>query len=290
MRLFLELIKFGIIIFVLFSGTAGYLLGQPSTEFFNWSHFALTLLSLFGYSAGSFALNQYQEVEIDSKMPRTEHRPIPSGKLSKKAALFLGIALIIVGVTSGFLVNELVGLLGLITVVLYNGFYTLVWKRRWIFGAIPGAIPGAMPVVIGYAAHTHELWRPELLYAFGIMFLWQMPHYWSLALRYAEDYKSAGIPVLPVSLGSDRTLYFIGIYTFGYVGLAIASPWIVFSKWAYLFLVLPMSAKVLFEFFKFFASRESKSWLRFFLWTTFSVLFFLIAPVFDRWYVYFFGY
>lgn len=289
MRLFFELIKFGIIIFVLFSGTAGYLLGQPSTEFFDWYKFLLTLLTLFGYSAGSFALNQYQEVDLDSKMPRTEGRPIPSGKLSRRLALLVGLSLIILGSACGFLINELVGLLGIITVLLYNGFYTLVWKRRWIFGAIPGAIPGAMPVVIGYAAHTHELWHPELLYTFGIMFLWQMPHYWSLALRYAEDYRSAGVPVLPVTLGTERTLYFIGVYTFGYVGLAIASPWIVFSKWAYIFFVIPMAIKVLYEFIKFFRSQDSKSWLKFFLWTTFSILFFLIAPVIDRWYAFFYG-
>ena len=101
--------------------------------------------------------------------------------------------------------------LGLFTVALYNGLYTLYWKKKWAFGAVPGAIPGAMPVVIGYSANHANVFTPECLYLFLIMFLWQMPHFWSLAIRYKDDYKKGGFPVLPAVIGVPKTLFHIGL-------------------------------------------------------------------------------
>ena len=129
------------------------------------------------------------------------------------------------GVFFLFLLSELTAWLGVVTVILYNGLYTLFWKRRWVFGTVPGAIPGAMPVVIGYAAGGSTIMQMECLYLFLIMFLWQMPHFWSLAIRYKEDYLKGGFPVMPAKLGTERALYHIGLYTFAYVGLALVAPW-----------------------------------------------------------------
>lgn len=286
MRLFLELTKFGIVIFVLFTGLAGYLLGQNLETPLNFSHLIFTLISLFGYSAGSFVINQIQEIELDRSMKRTGERPLPAGNISKPIAFAIASALLITGCVAGFLVNDLVGLLGIITVLLYNGFYTLIWKRKWVFGAVPGAIPGAMPVVIGYAAHTHELWRPELIYMFLIMFMWQMPHYWALALKFKEEYKGAGIPVLPVTIGDARTFYHMGLYTIAYVGLVFLAPFFVPARFAFIFVSVPFALKVLWEFVKYYRWPQKKHWVSFFLWTTLSVLVFLIAPVIDRWQIY----
>jgi len=283
LRLFLDLTKFGIVCFILISGFAGYALSMAPGEPWVISHLALTLGSLYFLSAGGFALNQAQEWVADLRMRRTTSRPIPSGKVSVRQAWLLGCAFILIGIVLGFFASPLVALLGALTVLLYNVLYTLYWKKKWAFGAVPGAIPGAMPVVIGYAANTNQLFQPELMYAFLIMFLWQMPHFWSLAIRFKDDYSKAGFPVLPVIIGTGRTLFHIGLYVFAYVGLALASPWFTSTYFLYFVFVVPFALKVLYEFFRYYNSNAEARWLPFFLWTNFSVLVFLIAPVLDKW-------
>lgn len=284
MRLFWDLTKSGIVCFVLVSGLAGYALSFSPYADFQFGHLLATMFSLYFFSAGSFALNQAQEWQIDKRMPRTISRPIPSGQISVLQAVVLGVGFVVLGVLFGWLVNVQVMLLGLSTVVLYNLLYTLYWKKKWAFGAVPGAIPGAMPVVIGYAANSADLFQPELIYAFLIMFLWQMPHFWSLAIRFKDDYSKGGIPVLPTQIGTDATLFHMGLYMFAYVGLAIASPWFTSAYIFYVVGVVPFAIKILFEFFKYYRAGAQTRWLPFFLWTNFSVLVFLIGPVIDKWY------
>jgi protoheme IX farnesyltransferase len=287
LKLFLDLTKSGIVVFVLVSGVAGYFLSWPPYEPIDAAHLLLTMAALYFFSAGSFALNQVQEWKIDRVMPRTQKRPIPSGKVSVFQAAFIGIAFVILGTICGLLISPLVAGLGLATVVLYNLLYTLLWKKKWAFGAVPGAIPGAMPVVIGYAANTSNLATPELFYVFMLLFLWQMPHFWSLAIKFKDDYKLGGIPVLPVMIGTDATLFHIGLYVFAYVALAIAAPWFTPVYWVYGLVVIPFAFKVLYEFFRYYRTGGKTRWLPFFLWTNFSVLVFLIAPVIDKWHRYF---
>jgi len=283
LRLFLDLTKFGIVCFILISGCVGYALSMAPGEPWVISHLVLTLATLYFLSAGSFALNQAQEWMADQRMRRTVTRPIPSGKVTVRQAWLLGSVFVVICIVLGFAVNPLVALLGALTVLLYNVLYTLYWKKKWAFGAVPGAIPGAMPVVIGYAANTNRLFQPDLIYAFLIMFLWQMPHFWSLAIRFKEDYSKAGFPVLPVIIGTGRTLFHMGLYVFAYVGLALASPWFTSTYVLYFVLVVPFAFKVLYEFYRFQNSSVEKQWLPFFLWTNFSVLVFLIVPVLDKW-------
>jgi protoheme IX farnesyltransferase len=289
MRLFLDLTKSGIVCFVLVSGLAGYALSMLPYEPWDLAHLIATLVALYFFSAGSFAINQAQEWRIDRVMPRTQGRPIPSGKITVAQAYILGFGFVLVGSLAALLVNELVFILGLATVVLYNLLYTLYWKKKWAFGAVPGAIPGAMPVVIGYAANSEHLFRTEIVYAFMLMFLWQMPHFWSLAIRFKDDYAKGGIPVLPVRIGKSATLYHMGLYMFAYIGLVIASPWFTSAYLIYGIVVLPFALKVLYEFFCYFRADGNERWLSFFLWTNFSVLVFLIAPVLDKWHSFYLG-
>ena len=276
-----ELTKSGIVFFVLVTGAAGYFLGLGHVAPFEFGHLIFTLISLYGFGAGTCALNQIQEIEIDRKMDRTKNRPLPSGKISKAQAYGIVAGLLTMGTGIGLVVTPRIVVVGWLTFLLYNLFYTLIWKRRWIFGAVPGAIPGAMPVVFGFAANN--FFDPTLIFGFLIMFLWQMPHYWSLAIKYKDDYAKAGLPIMPTKLGMDRAFFHIGLYTFAYVAVAIATPFFVPSSLGYLLLVLPLSFKVIWEFFRFYNQGEQKGWLRFFLWTTFSILIFLIVPVVDRW-------
>ncbi len=283
MKKYFELTKFGIVVFVIFTATGGYLIGHPFDQDFSIFKLSLTLLGLYFLSSGSFALNQYQEREIDKKMPRTQKRPLPSGRVTPRQALIFSLSFLFLGVVFCLAVSWELTLQGLFTVLFYNYFYTLLWKRSSPFAAVPGAIPGAMPFVMGYTAASGVVFDLINIYFFLVMFFWQMPHFWALALRYQEDYKLGGIPVLPAAKGLRATEYYVGIYTFAYLALALSAPFVVPVGWAYLLIALPFAFKVLWELFAFLKDPQGKPWIGFFLWTTFSVLVFIIVPAIDRW-------
>ncbi len=272
-----SLTKSGIVLFVLVVGLCGYTMGMPVGRGVDLTYFFLFIVGLYSLSAGSLALNQVQEVEIDKKMDRTQKRPIVSGVFTRTHGLFISIFLILVGLGALTLVSYRSALAGLATIFLYNVVYTYFWKKRWAFGAVPGAIPGALPPVIGYLAHeTAKITDPELFYLFALVFLWQMPHFWILAIKLKEDYGKADIPVLPLKIGDELTKLHMGLYLFCYLGLAFLAPLFVFSGalatgiiWAWVLVVLATFVRYI---------REEKKWLLFFLSLNFSVLIFSLVP------------
>lgn len=283
LKTYADLTKFGIVIFVLLSGLAGYVTGFQVEHPFNWVHCLRTMLGLYFLSSGSLALNQVQEWRLDQKMPRTAKRPIAAGKIKPFAAGILAFCYLFAGLDLLFALSITAGWLGLITVLFYNVLYTMYLKPKWVFAAVPGAIPGALPVTIGYAAAAANIWTGESLYLFLIMFLWQMPHFWALAIRFKNDYALGGVPTLPVALGMEKTLFQIGLYTIVYVAVAVAAPWFVLTSWVYILAVLPFAFKVLQEFIRFYRSSGTQRWFAFFMWTNVSMLVFLFVPVIDKW-------
>lgn len=281
LKTYADLTKFGIVVFALFAGLAGYATGFLVEQPFDWQHLLLSMSGLYFLSSGSLALNQWQEYEIDRQMPRTAKRPIASGKLKPAAALILSISFLITGFYQLAQASPMAAGVGLVSVVLYNGLYTIWWKRAWAFAAVPGAIPGSLPVTIGYAAANPDIFNSESIYLFLVMFLWQMPHFWILAIRFKEDYRAGGIPVLPAVLGVERTMYHIGLYTLAYVGVALAAPWFVHASWIYLLLVVPFAFKLIQEFFRY--QKSPERWFPFFMWTNISMLVFIVVPVIDKW-------
>jgi len=284
-RLYLELSKSGIVTLVLVTAALGYLLGQDLQEEFSFLRLTWLLVFLAALSAGSSALNQIQDVQMDSKMPRTAKRPLPSGKIHPKAAWIYVILMLLFGTLGLFYwVSHTVALLGIGAVLSYNGLYTLWWKPRWRFAAVPGAIPGALPALMGHVAASNELFHPGGIYLFAILFFWQMPHFWSLAIRYREDYAKGEVPTLPVSLGDRKTLAHINLWGLPYVGLSLLGPLFLPVGGVYLIIALIIGAKVLWELFRFHTHfEEPKAWLRFFLWVNFSLIFYLGAAVADYW-------
>jgi protoheme IX farnesyltransferase len=182
----------------------GYFFGLPRAA--NWWEFlkSIPLLSLLHtivgtalIASGTAALNQWYEREADRKMRRTANRPLPAGKMSASRALVFGAALSVAGFTELWLgVNLLAGLIGAFTLASYLFVYTPMKQRTW-WSTTVGAIPGAMPPVIGYAAAAGALPR-ESWVLFAILFLWQFPHFYSIAWMYKDDYARAGIRMLPV--------------------------------------------------------------------------------------------
>jgi protoheme IX farnesyltransferase len=204
MRDYIELTKPRITWLILMSTGIGYYFGLRGAA--NWWAFLVsidlwplvhTVLGTGLIASGTAALNQWYEREADCKMRRTSRRPIPSGRLSAGRALAFGIALSVAGFLELWLgCNLLSGLLGLFTLVSYLFLYTPLKQRSWLSTTI-GAFPGAMPPMIGFAAARNAI-TPEAWVLFAILFLWQFPHFYSIAWMYREDYARAGIRMLPV--------------------------------------------------------------------------------------------
>ncbi len=283
LSLYRDLIKFKVLNLVVMMAFLGYLLGQPINQPVVISHFLATLLGVFFLGAGSSVLNQLQERSIDQKMPRTASRPYASGRIGLAEGIVVMGLCFSLGVTILGSLNEETLWLGLLTVLTYNGFYTLWWKRKWAFAAVPGAVPGALPILMGYSASNSDWTSPQGLYGFLILFFWQMPHFWSLAIRYREDYRKGGIPTLPVVYGVSKTLFHITLWTLAFVAVAILGQLLLHASPIYLMIVLPASFKLIWELQRFVRQPDEKGWLPFFLWINFSLLIYLAAALVDRW-------
>ena len=190
-----ELTKPSITFMILVSTALGYFMGGNGIN--NYQHFILTLLGSCLISSGSGALNHFAEAESDKIMYRTNLRPIPAGIISPENAMIFGVSLIFIG--SGilyFFINTLTCVLALITSLMYLFIYTPLKKLTWLNTPV-GAIPGAIPPIGGWVAATGSL-DPEAWILFAILFLWQHPHFYAIALMFKDDYKKAGLKMLPV--------------------------------------------------------------------------------------------
>ncbi|MEA2176164.1 MAG: heme o synthase [Blastocatellia bacterium] len=192
---YLELTKPRITFLIVLTAAAGFCLGARAPfDYLNLTHAMIGIALL---SSGIAALNQYMERDLDALMRRTAARPLPSGKLSPLEAFIFGLGVTIIAeLYLGVLVNPLTALLGLTVIVGYLLCYTPL-KTRTSLSTVVGAFPGAMPPLIGWAAARGEMGL-EAWVLFGILFLWQFPHFLAIAWMYREDYARAGIMMLPV--------------------------------------------------------------------------------------------
>jgi len=185
---------------------AGFCLARPTGfQGFPWVRLFHTLFGTSLVASGSGVLNQVAERRFDSLMRRTARRPLASGRIAPLGALWFGIFLSAAGaIYLAFAVNLLAGLLALLTLTLYLGIYTPL-KRKTSFCTLVGAIPGAIPPLIGWAAASGCLSAGAwILYA--TLFLWQFPHFMSIAWMYREDYARAGYLTLPRGRWRDRSM------------------------------------------------------------------------------------
>ncbi|MFF2753089.1 heme o synthase [Psychrobacillus sp. NPDC058041] len=161
-------------------------------------------------AAGSF--NNLYDRDIDIVMQRTKYRPTVTGELSPKLVLVVGISLLIIGTGLLALTTPLASLLGFLGVFFYVVPYTIWTKRRTIWNTEVGSISGAMPPLIGWAAVAPDIWHPAAWALFIIVMIWQMPHFYAIAIRKKDDYAAANIPMLPVVKGERRTYIQSNIY------------------------------------------------------------------------------
>jgi protoheme IX farnesyltransferase len=173
----------------------------------------LTCVGGYLSAGGAGAVNHWYDRDIDLRMARTADRPVPSGRVSPRAALTYGIVLAACSfVLLATTVNLLAAVLSLAGFAGYVGIYTVWLKRRTVQNIVIGGAAGAVPPLVGWAATTGTLSGPAL-YLFAIVFFWTPPHFWALSLLMKEEYAKVGVPMLPVVRGEQETRRQILLYT-----------------------------------------------------------------------------
>jgi protoheme IX farnesyltransferase len=187
---------------------------------------AFTAVLCIAIAAGACgAINMWYDRDIDAVMRRTRNRPIPAGRIEAGAALGYGITLAVASVlVMGLAVNPVAAGVLALSIGFYVFVYTMWLKRRTPQNIVIGGAAGAFPPVIGWAAVTGSVTLVPLL-LFAIIFVWTPPHFWSLALYANDDYRRAGVPMLPVVSGAKETRRQIVAYTLLLVPLTL-TPWL----------------------------------------------------------------
>ena len=199
-KLLLEINKVKITIFVMFTTMAGYLLAGHSFD----SGIVLPTIGIFILACGSAALNHYQDKDKDGLMERTKNRPIPSGKISPMAVLVISFSEILLGTYLIYIgSNFLAAQLGLLAMIWYNFIYTPL-KRKTAFAVIPGSVIGALPPMVGWVAAGGALSDPNLMILAFFFFIWQVPHFWLLMLKYGKEYEAAGYPSITAMISKEQ--------------------------------------------------------------------------------------
>jgi protoheme IX farnesyltransferase len=242
MRQFYALTKPRVIQLIVFCALIGMVLAVPGAP--TWAKVQLAAVACLGIwlvAGAAAAFNCIVEQGIDAKMKRTAWRPTARGELSNTQTLLFSAVLGVSGsAVLYFWVNPLTMWLTFATFVGYAVIYTVILKPLTPQNIVIGGASGAMPPVLGWAAITGDV-GPEALILFLIIFLWTPPHFWALALYRVEDYRKSGLPMLPVTHGSEFTRLHIFLYTL-VLFAACLLPFIYgMSSWLYLFVALGLS-------------------------------------------------
>jgi len=182
--------------------------GWPNTWLVVWTVVGGTLAA-----GGANAINMYIDRDIDQLMKRTRNRPLVTGRIAPRDALVFAIALEIVAfVVLALSSNVLAGVIAISATLFYVFIYSLWLKRTTRQNIVIGGAAGAAPVLVGWAAVTNSVsWSAVVL--FLVIFLWTPPHFWALAIRHADEYRAASVPMLPVVETLSRTVRTMGGYT-----------------------------------------------------------------------------
>gem|GEM_PF-463243 len=216
---YLDITKPRITFLVLLSTAVGFFVGaatlSPDPSFNSWQYFLLLLLGTGLASASGSVFNNILDRDMDALMDRTKERAMPTKSIKVKDAFFYACFLLF----SGLMIlwhycNPASAVLVFLAVFLYV-IYTFFLKRKTSFCTVVGGIPGALPPLVGYAAACENLGEPFGIawILFYIMFFWQPPHFWALALKYKDDYRKTVFKMLPVTDSNDVTKKQILIYT-----------------------------------------------------------------------------
>ncbi len=219
LRDFINVAKPGIVFGNVFAAVGGFFIGSP--ESVNWSALTGLAVGTLMIIAGSCVINNYLDRDIDVRMSRTRKRPSVRGVIPVKIAMIYAGSLLALGLLMLlWLTNAPTALIGFGGALLYTLLYGYT-KRHTPYATFIGAFPGATPPLAGYIAATGRFDLGALL-VFSAMFAWQMPHFYAISLRRLEDYKAAGVPVMPAVKGLARTVWEMRFYGVAFIVLCFA--------------------------------------------------------------------
>lgn len=229
------LTKPGIVLGNLVTFAAGFLLASHGVM--HGTLFLGTLVGLAFVMGSACVFNNYIDRNLDQKMTRTRHRALAVGTIPERHALIFAAELGLAGALILFLVAHWLAVaVAAVGFFVYVVLYSL-WKSRTVYGTAIGSIAGAVPPVVGYVAVSQQLDLGAFL-LFAILVLWQMPHFFSIAMAHLEDYTAAKIPVLPVLKGTLRTKIHMVVYIAAF--LAVAALLTVYQYTGYSYLAVTL--------------------------------------------------
>jgi protoheme IX farnesyltransferase len=249
-----------------------------------WPSASLTFWTLFGgalAAAGSSALNQYIDRELDKNMQRTSKRPLADGRLTAAEGLSYGLALCLVSyyVMAGY-VNLLAAMLSLVGIFYYVFFYSVWLKKATVQNIVIGGGAGAIPPMVGWAAATGELTLAAWI-LFAIIFMWTPPHFWALAIVRKNDYARAGVPMLPVVEGEEKTRRQILIYTVELIAVTLLLPIFNLAGTIYLISAIVLGAFLFYAAWKVFREGGNKVAWMMYRWSSMYLAFIFLALILD---------
>ncbi len=250
--LYTSLLKPRVMSLSIFTSFVGMIIAPGSLSFTTG---LLAILAISIGSGASGALNMWYERDTDKLMNRTKDRALPTNQISANGALIYGITLSIIAVSMLYLVSNLAaaGLL-LLTICFYIFVYTIWLKKRTPQNIVIGGAAGAFPPMIGWAVVTGGV-STEICLLFMLIFLWTPPHFWALALYKSDDYKNAGIPMMPLIVGERKTINLIIAYSITLLPLTLIMS-------SYYSLFFGVSSTALSIFFIYLAFDLKRSWLK----------------------------
>ncbi len=208
---YISLLKPRVMSLSIFTSIVGMIIAPGSLDLLTSS---LVILAITFGSGASGALNMWYERDTDALMARTKDRVLPLKRISPMGALLYGVVLAIFSVCLLYYVSNLLAASLLALTIFYYIFVYTIWlKKRTPQNIVIGGAAGAFPPLIGWASVSGSL-SLEILLLFLLIFLWTPPHFWALALYQSDDYKKAGIPMMPIVVGDKKTVTMIILYSF----------------------------------------------------------------------------
>jgi len=254
LRALFNLMKPRVMSLVIFTCAVGLLIAPVKVNFLD-AVFSLLAVALGSGAAG--ALNMWYESDLDSLMTRTCLRPIPTGKLTRNQALAFGILSSLISVIALYIFSNLIAATLLATTILFYVFVYTIWlKRKTPQNIVIGGASGALPPVIGWAIATNGV-TLEPIILFLIIFIWTPSHFWALSLYKSEDYRKAGIPMLPIISGVRTTKLNIFIYAMILFPIAISPFFLDYFGLIYLIFAVALSGYYVFISFKLLKEKNS---------------------------------
>ena len=280
LQIYLELSKVKITFAVALTTITGYLLAGGTFD----AGLILPTIGIFLLACGSSAINHFQEREKDALMERTRKRPIPSGRISPPGALLFAFLLSSTGsailyYSSGMLAMQL----GILALIWYNIIYTPL-KKKTAFAVVPGAVIGSIPPLVGWVSAGGQLSDPRALFMAFFFFIWQVPHFCLLMLKYGEEYTAAGFPSITRVCTSQQIKRITFIWIVATAVSALMLPaFNVVESWLVIIGLLMSSAWLVGQFSKLLAVSDiAFSPIKYFMKINYFVLAVIIFLSLDR--------